>query len=149
MFNNLISSIDETFSDRLPKEICVPCLLRGLAKGFLVGAAIGALIAGMAAIPPAMAIATVIILAAVGAAAMYDLWGKMKTMDDNEKSKVLGQLAGGVVGGGVGARAVSGVLSRAATVEAEPPHPEGFRGSRRSPEGWGEKFRFHAERILT
>lgn len=99
MFDSLIESVQEFWDDVTPDEFCVPCFVKGLARGAAIGLTTLLVIASL---PAAAAAATVAVLAVVGVAGAAVLAARWKTMTDREKSEVLGDLAGGVIAGGIG-----------------------------------------------
>lgn len=99
MFESLIHSVQEFWDDVKVDDFCVPCFVKGLAKGAAIG--LTALLV-IASLPAAAATAAAVVLTVVGVAGAAVLAARWKTMTGAEKSEVLGDLAGGLIAGGIG-----------------------------------------------
>jgi hypothetical protein len=98
-FTDLISDIDQSFQDILPKHFCIPCFIKGLLEGVAVGALAVAGLAALAAAAPLAATVAAVALAAVGIAGLASLVSSWKGMSDQQKSEALGGLVGGALTG--------------------------------------------------
>ncbi|OJH42805.1 hypothetical protein [Cystobacter ferrugineus] len=99
MFERLFDSICEFFDDLIPDEFCLPCFLQGAAEGLLVGLATLAVIA---AAPAWLAVGLTVGLLAYGVYNLYNLAENWSRLSDEEKSKALGNIAGGLLAGRFG-----------------------------------------------
>lgn len=113
MFETLKGSIEETFSDAAPDQICLPCLAKGLAEGLVAGFAIGAITAlaltAIAAFSVPLAIGAALALAFYGGMQIGQAIVNMKGMSDQQKSEQIGILVGSIPGAILGGRVVGGV----------------------------------------
>lgn len=84
----------------------------GLVKGAATGLVVGAAAALVVATAPAWVVGTLAV-AAVGAAAYgaYSIYNNWDNMTGGDKSELAGNILGGFIGGGIGARAVNGLLA--------------------------------------
>jgi hypothetical protein len=98
-FVDLISDIDQSFKDVLPKHFCVPCFVKGVLEGVAVGALAVAGLAALAAAAPLAATVTGVALAVIGIAGVVRLVSSWKGMSDQQKSEALGGLLGGAITG--------------------------------------------------
>jgi hypothetical protein len=105
MFGYLYGDIEHTFSDLAPSDVCIPCVAKSFAQGFLVGAATGLLtgvaLAALAAAAPAVATVAAVALAIVGVVGLVRLVASWGGMTPEQKAEALGGLVGGFAGGGM------------------------------------------------
>ncbi|WP_095987982.1 hypothetical protein [Cystobacter fuscus] len=99
MFERIFNGICEFFDDLLPDEFCLPCFLKGVAEGLLIG--LGALIL-IASAPAWLAVALTIGLVAFGIYGAVQLVESWPSMSDAQKSEALGNVLGGLIAGRVG-----------------------------------------------
>jgi hypothetical protein len=99
MFDGLVAAAQDFWDDVKIDDFCVPCFLKGAARGAAIG--LTALLV-LASLPAAVATAATVALAVVGVAGLAMLAARWNTMSGAQKSEVLGDLAGGVIAGGIG-----------------------------------------------
>ena len=97
MFESLIGSIKQEFSNLPIHDFCVPCFLRGLEEGSVFGSLNLVFLIGLAAVAAPVAAEVAIGMAIVGAAYLAANW---TSMNDRQKSETLGGLLGGALVGG-------------------------------------------------